>query len=207
MLMLKDSKLDVLFESLMTRYRLGSFLVGDQIRFLDSIEKSEIFKNLPVTEKEILQDIINQQRNGDAIVKIVSINQTPFIQGSPEAIPMSFDIGLDGGGGRYLTVLTLPGPMIKEIERINNDGINLPDTIPANRKFTYSNEPDVHEVVDTEDEEDEDVKAVPTKQPVHKMPVKDNKLGNEKAPTEIDPKKAIKSKMELRGKVDTKAKA
>ena len=33
------------------------------------------------------------------------------------------------------------------------------------------------------------------------------KLGNEKAPTEIDPKKAIKSKMELRGKVDTKAKA
>lgn len=95
--MLKDSKLDVLFESLMTRYRLGSFLVGDQIRFLDSIEKSEIFKNLPVTEKEILQDIINQQRNGDAIVKIVSINQTPFIQGSPEAIPMSFDIGLDGG--------------------------------------------------------------------------------------------------------------
>ena len=180
MLMLKDSKLDVLFESLMTRYRLGSFLVGDQIRFLDSIEKSEIFKNLPVTEKEILQDIINQQRNGDAIVKIVSINQTPFIQGSPEAIPMSFDIGLDGGGGRYLTVLTLPGPMIKEIERINNDGINLPDTIPANRKFTYSNEPDVHEVVDTEDEEGEDVKAVPTKQPVHKMPVKDNKLGNEK---------------------------
>lgn len=207
MLMLKDSKLDVLFESLMTRYRLGSFLVGDQIRFLDSIEKSEIFKNLPVTEKEILQDIINQQRNGDATVKIVSINQTPFIQGSPEAIPMSFDIGLDGGGGRYLTVLTLPGPMIKEIERINNDGINLPDTIPANRKFTYSNEPDVHEVVDTEDEEGEDVKAVPTKQPVHKMPVKDNKLGNEKAPTEIDPKKAIKSKMELRGKVDTKAKA
>ena len=201
MLMLKDSKLDVLFESLMTRYRLGSFLVGDQIRFLDSIEKSEIFKNLPVTEKEILQDIINQQRNGDAIVKIVSINQTPFVQGSPEAIPMSFDIGLDGGGGRYLTVLTLPGPMIKEIERINNDGINLPDTIPANRKFTYSNEPDVHEVVDTEDEEGEDVKAVPTKQPVHKMPV------NEKAPTEIDPKKAIKSKMELRGKVDTKAKA
>lgn len=162
MLMLKDSKLDVLFESLMTRYRLGSFLVGDQIRFLDSIEKSEIFKNLPVTEKEILQDIINQQRNGDAIVKIVSINQTPFVQGSPEAIPMSFDIGLDGGGGRYLTVLTLPGPMIKEIERINNDGINLPDTIPANRKFTYSNEPDVHEVVDTEDEEGEDVKAVPT---------------------------------------------
>lgn len=200
MLMLKDSKLDVLFESLMTRYRLGSFLVGDQIRFLDSIEKSEIFKNLPVTEKEILQDIINQQRNGDAIVKIVSINQTPFVQGSPEAIPMSFDIGLDGGGGRYLTVLTLPGPMIKEIERINNDGINLPDTIPANRKFTYSNEPDVHEVVDTEDEEGEDVKAVPTKQPVHKMPVKDNKLGNEKAPTEIDPKRLSNLRWSLEAK-------
>lgn len=198
--MLKDSKLDVLFESLMTRYRLGSFLVGDQIRFLDSIEKSEIFKNLPVTEKEILQDIVNQQRNGDAIVKIVSINQTPFIQGSPEAIPMSFDIGLDGGGGRYLTILTLPGPMIKEIERINNDGINLPDTIPANRKFTYSNEPDVHEVVDTEDEEGEDVKAVPTKQPVRKMPVKDNKLGNEKAPTEIDPKRLSNLRWSLEAK-------
>lgn len=44
MLMLKDSKLDVLFESLMTRYRLGSFLVGDQIRFLDSIEKVKFLR-------------------------------------------------------------------------------------------------------------------------------------------------------------------
>lgn len=70
MLMLKDSKLDVLFESLMTRYRLGSFLVGDQIRFLDSIEKSEIFKNLPVTEKEILQDIINQQEMEMLLLKL-----------------------------------------------------------------------------------------------------------------------------------------
>lgn len=206
--MLKNSKLTFVLESLMTRYRIGSFLVGDQIKFLDSIENNEIFKKLPVSELEMLKDIIAQQRNGDAIVKIVSLNSTPWIQGTPEAAPLSFDIGLDAGGGRFLTVVTLPGELINEIERINNDGINLPETIPANRKVTYTNEPPTDVEVSTEDEEGEDSAAIPNKEPARKMPTKDNKLGNEKTPTEEDPKKGIKSTMEVnRGKIDTKAKA
>lgn len=206
--MLKNSKLTFVLESLMTRYRIGSFLVGDQIKFLDSIENNEIFKKLPVSELNILKDIITQQRAGDAIVKIVSLNSTPWIQGTPEAKPLSFDIGLDAGGGRYLTIITLPGELISEIERINNDGINLPETVPANCKITYTNEPPTNVEVSTEDEEGKDLFTVPGKQPVRKMPTKDNKLGNEKTPMEEDPKKGIKSTMEVnRGKIDTKAKA
>lgn len=206
--MLKNSKLNVLFESLMTRYRLGSFLVGDQIRFLDSIEKNDFYKNLPVTELDILKDIIEQQRKGDAIVKIVSLNQNPWIQGTPDAKPLSFDIGLDGGGGRFLTVVTLPGELIKDIEKIDIDGINVPETIPNNRKFTHSNEPDIYQVVTDEDAEGKDENALPSAQPVRKMPDKNPKTGNETSPVEVDPKKGIKGTMNINvGKIDTKAKA
>lgn len=180
--MLKNSKLTFVLESLMTRYRIGSFLVGDQIKFRDSINKNKIFLGLPVAELDILKDIIQQQQNGDAILKIVGLNQTPFLQGSPEAQPLSFDIGLDLGGGRYMSVITLPGTLINEIERINNDGINLPQTVPDNCKITYTNEPETTVVISGEDEEGKDEMAIPEKQPKREMPTKDNKIGTKKSP-------------------------
>ena len=52
---LKNSRLFAITESLITRYRIGSFLVGDQIKILDKIKSHECYKNLPVAELEILE--------------------------------------------------------------------------------------------------------------------------------------------------------
>lgn len=196
--MLKNSRLKLMLESLQTRFRIGGFLVGDQIRFKDGIEKNEHFINITDEEKALLSDIIKMERDGDAIIKIIGLNTPNWGQGTPMASPDSFEIGVDGGGGQYLTKVTLPGPLISEIERIGGfDNINVPETIPRNRKITYDNNPPLVELTD-EDEEGTDENAIPVKQKVHKLPTKNIKIGNKKTPTEIDYKKGIKSRMEVK---------
>ena len=203
--MLKNSKFTELFESLMTRYRIGSFLVGDQVKILDSIKGTEEYKNLPIADKEIIDNLMAQEANGDIILKIVSLNVPPFRGGTPVATPETFEIGVECGGGRYMNVVSLPGTLIKTIQRIDTDGTNVPAMIAPNNKVSYTNNPDVHEVLSDEDAEGIDQNAVPVKQKVHKMPTKDNKIGGgQKKPAVTDHRRAIKSTMgEL--DVDTKA--
>lgn len=168
---LKNSRLFAITESLITRYRIGSFLVGDQIKILDKIKSHECYKNLPVAELEILDSFIEQSKNGDIILKIVGLNQAPFIQGSPQAGPCSFDIGVDIGGGRYSQILTLPGELINTIERVDVDPNNVPQAIAPNNIITH---PSYSEPVEVTPEmmAGKDKQAAPEAQPVQKMPTK-----------------------------------
>jgi hypothetical protein len=205
--MLENSKLSLVLESLMTRYRIGSFLVGDQIKLLDSITKADAFAKLPVEVTDQLKDILDAQKTGDVILKITSINSRPWLQGTPEAQPLSFEIGTALGGGQFSNTLILPGELINQIERISND-INLPEEIPAGHKITYTNEPEVVTLATVEDEEGYEENIFPKKQRANHMPTSDNKIGNKKAPTEVDYKKGIKSTMDANGgELDTDFKA
>lgn len=193
--MLKNSKVTELFESLMTRYRIGSFLVGDQVKILDSIKKSEEYAALPTADKEIIDNFIEQEAAGDILLKMVSLNVPPFRGGTPVSQPETFEIGIECGGGRYINVVSLPGPLIKYIERIDTDGPNVPQMIAPNNQVSYTNNPDVHAIVSDEDAEGIDANVVPDRQKVHKMPTKDNKIGGQKKPAGKNYRQAIKATM------------
>lgn len=203
---LKNSKLSLTLESLMTRYRIGSFLVGDQIKFKPSIKNSEHYKKLPSDKLDILNDIIVQANNEDSIVKIVSLNDEPFMGGVPSSMPASFEVGIDMGGGQYLTIVSLPGELINEIERVIPEPNNVPQTIGNAAKFVYDENPEREVEITDEDQEGED-NTLPVKQPVHKLPKADNKIKGTTA-KEVDYTKNIKSKMDLNNVTfDTKSKA
>lgn len=205
--MLKNSKLTTVLEGLMTRYRIGSFLCGDQIKFKDSIKSNDVYKSLPVSELDILNDIIEQCKNGDVIVKIVSLNSTPMTGGTG-TFPNSFEIGVDGGGGQYLSILSLPGSLINEIERVDTCPCNVAETIPANRKITYDVNPPHDIVLDPEDMKGEQPYAmIPDEHQIHVLPSTNTKLKGTTA-KDIDYSKNIKTKQNVNNaKIDTIAKA
>lgn len=204
--MLQNSRFFALVENRITRYRIGSFLVGDQIRFLDSITKHPAYKALPVAEIELLNKFIEQSKAGDIILKIAGLNQAPFIQGTPQAAPCSFDIGVDMGGGRYYEVITLPGELINAIERVDIDPNNVAQTLPPNAVVTYPSYSEPIEVTpDIINGNDE--QAVPMIQPAHQLPKTNVKIKASSAP-DVDYKKDIKITQKIdNAKLETKAKA
>ena len=202
--MLRNSRFFALVENRITRYRIGSFLVGDQIRFLDSIKSHPAYKALPVAEIELLNKFIDQSKAGDIILKIAGLNQAPFIQGTPQAAPCSFDIGVDVGGGRYYEVITLPGELINAIERVDIDPNNVAQTLPPNAIITH---PSYSEPVEVTPEmiNGKDGQAIPEEQPVHQMPTTNVKIKASSAP-EVDYKKDIKVKQKINNAtIDTKS--
>lgn len=136
--MLKNSKFVEIYEGMMTRYRIGSFLVGDQIRILKSIKSSSEYKSLPESEQQIIDRFIEDEANGDIILKVVSLNNWGG-QGRQVAqdAPMTFEIGVECGGGRYIDVLALPGNFIKFIERIVPEPNNLPAQVAPNNVIDF----------------------------------------------------------------------
>lgn len=198
---IKNSSFKTLVENRITRYRIGSFLVGDQVKILDTIKSIDAYKELPIASREILDNFIELSNNGDIILKIAGLNQTPFLQGTPEATPMSFDLGADLGGGFYGQVLTLPATLIRAIERIDVDPNNVAQTIPANSIISYPCNTEPVEVT-PEILKGNDEQAIPTEQPVHQLPKTNTALPTSTATSE-DYSKAIKSKMKI-GTVQTK---
>lgn len=198
---IKNSSFKTLVENRITRYRIGSFLVGDQVKILDTIKSIDAYKELPIASREVLDNFIELSNNGDIILKIAGLNQTPFLQGTPEATPMSFDLGADLGGGFYGQVLTLPATLIRAIERINVDPNNVAQTIPANSIISYPCHTEPVEVT-PEILKGNDEQAIPTEQPVHQLP-KTNTALPASTVTSGDYSKAIKSKMKI-GNVQTK---
>lgn len=167
-----NSEFDILVESLLTRYRIGGLLVGDQIKFKNSIKSQKAFKDLIDSEKEILSNLIDQEAAGDAIIKVAGINQAPWNQCSSQATPCSIDVGVDMGGGRYYNIVTIPGELIGHITKVDVCPHNVAQTIAPNNKIDYSDRDGVaHELTD-EDYEGSSENMSPSKQSVNKMPTK-----------------------------------
>lgn len=197
-----NSEFDILVESLLTRFKIGGLLVGDQIKFKDSFKNDAAFTGLADNEKEMLSNLIDQENSGDAIIKVAGINQTAFNQGSPEATPQSFDIGIDMGGGRYYNIVTIPGTLVRHIQKVNNCPNNVAQTVAPNNKIVYDpNEGFAHELTD-EDAEGASENMIPGKQPVHKMPTTDNKMEQDGGAPQVDYNKDIvnKEKPKRRGR-------
>lgn len=203
--MIENSKLSLKLESLMTRYRIGSLLVGDQIKFKPTIKRDKNFLALNDSEIDLLSNMIDQEANGDAIIKVAGINQTGLQQGSPEAIPASFDVAIDAGGGRYYNIITIPGVLVNQIERITPLGDNVPQTIAPNNIISYDEDPRPVEVTDEMMAGGDN--TIPAKQPVRRMPVKDNKMKTAGTAPTVDYKKNIKKLTGDGHSRDTKTKA
>lgn len=201
----KNTSLDFLLEGIMARYRIGGFLAGDQIRFKESILNNATFKALSDESRAVLQTLIDKEKAGDAIIKVVSINAPLMMQDTPYSEPVSMDVGIDGGGGAMFDVVCLPGQLIADIERIIPTPNNLQQAIAPGRCIDYDQLSYPQEVT-PEDEEGTDV-TVPHKQKPQMLPKEQQPDKKAKKPQEPDSKKAIKSTLSDGAKIDTSAKA
>jgi len=121
-----------LYESVLSRYTNGGFLVGDYVKFNKDYDKQEEFNSLGQNVKDMISEILSSGLN----IRIVGIKDVyPLSKpGNPDVRNgnnITIDIALDNGGGRMTHYVTIPTCCI---EIVDSDGINLPK-LPD--KFNY----------------------------------------------------------------------
>ena len=113
-----------LYESVISRYTNGGFLVGDYVVFAKDFDKKEEFQKLGNNVKDFISEIISSGLN----IRVVGLKDVyPLSRpGNPDTRignNLAIDIALDNGGGRYSHYVTVP-PCCLELKE--SDGINLP---------------------------------------------------------------------------------
>lgn len=130
----KKEPFNNLWEHYMSRYTAGCFCVGDTIEFNKKIFSDECFKGLQPDLQQKMKDMVDAQIAGDAIIMVANVSMEPLA--ADNAHPSTITIAYSLGGGRYYDPITVPGHLLAHMKRIEN-GVNLPDLVPANRKVNY----------------------------------------------------------------------
>jgi hypothetical protein len=81
-----------------------------------------------------VRDMVESQIAGDSIIMVANVSMEPLA--ADNAHPSTITIAYSLGGGRYYDPVTVPGHLRAHMKRIEN-GVNLPDLIPANKKINY----------------------------------------------------------------------
>lgn len=132
--MLKRETFTKVFEHYMSRYTAGCFCVGDTIEFNKKILSDSCFKELQPDLQQKVRDMVESQIAGDSIIMVANVSMEPLA--ADNAHPSTITIAYSLGGGRYYDPITVPGHLLAHMKRIEN-GVNLPDLIPANKKINY----------------------------------------------------------------------
>ena len=136
-----NSKYLELLENTLTRYQRSGLLVGDYIKFADNYKSRKGFKDLDDSIKDKIKDVI--ELNKSQHLRVVAIkNKYPSAQPANEFNTnghVVVDVGLDYGGGRFYSVLTVPSDVLERIDY----GVNLaplPDALRRDNMITLKPE-------------------------------------------------------------------
>lgn len=132
--MIKREPFKKVFEHYMSRYTAGCFCVGDTIEFNKKILNDPCFKELQPDLQQKVQDMVEAQTKGDAIIMVANVSMEPLQ--ADNAHPSTITIAYSLGGGRYYDPVTIPGHLLAHMKRIEN-GVNLPNLVPSNMKVNY----------------------------------------------------------------------
>lgn len=106
--MARRKKFLSLYESYMTRYERGGFLVGDIFKFNGNFRSHEDYKVLGQNVKDLIDQMIDSGLN----IRVVGIKDTtsPIYPGNPQtsSLQVILTLALDSGGGRYTHLVAIP---------------------------------------------------------------------------------------------------
>jgi hypothetical protein len=128
--MTKRKKFLSLYESYITRFERGGFLVGDIFKFHDNFKSLDEYKQLGQNVK----DLIDQMIDSGLHVRVVGIKDTtsPIYPGNPQtsSLQVILTLALDNGGGRYTHIVAVPCCLGQP----DPQGVNLPSIPDAVRR-------------------------------------------------------------------------
>lgn len=138
---MKSAYLELL-ENTLSRYQQGGFLVGDYIKFADNYKSLEQFKKLPDEMKHAVDETAKLSDNMNLRVTAIKPKYPSRAPGNEfnQNGQVVIDVGLDYGGGRFYSVVTVPTDLLKRLDY----GINyapLPDATKRDNKITLKPEP------------------------------------------------------------------
>jgi len=106
--MARRKKFLSLYESYITRFERGGFLVGDIFKFHDNFKSHEDYKCLGQNVK----DLVDQMIESGLHIRVVGIKDTtsPVFPGNPQtsSLQVILTLALDNGGGRYTHLVAIP---------------------------------------------------------------------------------------------------
>ena len=127
-----EKKFIKVFESAMSRYTRGGFLVGDYVEFVKNYKTHEEFKELSDHYKETIEDLVKSNLR----LRIVGVDDYYPVRfpGNPDSTngKVTVKISADQGGGRYLYSVLVPPCLIKVIDF-------YPNLAPLPDQFNYNN--------------------------------------------------------------------
>ena len=122
-----------LYESWLTRYNHGGFLVGDIVKFKDGALKSEFLKT---QADSLVKNIENMIKSGNVLRVTNVINKYPAVMGTgnPDDVGPDFtvEVSEDMGGGRIGTSAIVRVTMLDKIDTV-------PNLEPVPDKHKYDN--------------------------------------------------------------------
>lgn len=132
-------KFNAVFESAMSRYQRGGFLVGDVVKFEDNFKSTESYKKLGTNVQELVDKMIDSGLN----VRVVGSNSKypsgiPGVQSNAPG-STSLDIALDLGGGRYVHYCTIPSELVQPLDIYPNLP-PIPDAVKRKDKINIKPE-------------------------------------------------------------------
>lgn len=139
---MKNSKYLKLLEGALTRFQRSGFLIGDYIKLADDYKSMKVYKDMPPTMQEAIDNIAEMSKNMNLRVSSIK-NEYPSRAPGNEFNTngtVVVDIALDYGGGRFYNAITVPSDILKRLDY----GINyapLPDALTRDNQITIKPEP------------------------------------------------------------------
>jgi hypothetical protein len=129
-------KFNAIFESVISRFQIGGYLISDFVQFRSSYKDTDCFKSMNSVMQQEIDDLINSGLNirvvqvGDKLSSSSAGNQ------HKTADMVVITVAADEGGGRYYKSFTVTPNMIDLVTQ-ENGYAKIPDKFYHNSKVDF----------------------------------------------------------------------
>lgn len=112
---------DKLCEAFYSNFTAGCFYPGNIVAFEDTIKDLECYSTLAPDVKVRLDNMIEQQKNGEAVIVVAGVDVNPLMYRN--YAPATLTLAYSHSGGRWVEPISLPGSI--------GEGLRVVDTYAA----------------------------------------------------------------------------
>lgn len=137
---MKSNKFNTIFETAMSRYQRGGFLVGDVVTLKSGIQSTPEWKKLNTRLKTRIEDMVASGLH----IRVTNItNAIPSALNADPAASTGevyLDVALDEGGGRFSNQVVLPSHFFDSVEMEPGSSVPIPDVWKRHSKVNIKPE-------------------------------------------------------------------
>ena len=122
-------KFDTIIESFTRRYNSNSFIMGDRVKFVDSLDSNEWFRKQPTVKAERIKELVESGLN-IRVSAVKSMRPAVADSGNFEAVDdFYYDIVREEAPGLYTQTFTVPEGVLELIDDYPNLAGKTPDKL------------------------------------------------------------------------------